>query len=65
MAPVCITDGISALMAHLFWVTSEGEVASVTTMTCVKSHLLFQIKISVVQVKRGHSDNGEGCVVHH
>lgn len=36
MAPVCITDGISVLMAHLFWVTSKGEVASVTTMTCEK-----------------------------
>lgn len=65
MAPVCITDGISALMAHLFWDTSKGEVASVTTMTCVKSHLLFQIKISVVQVDRGHFNKGEGCVVRH
>jgi len=64
MTPVCNADGISALMAHLFQVTSRGD-ASVTTTTRVKGHLLLQIKISVVQVGRDNSDNGEGCIVHH
>ncbi len=34
MALVCSTDGISALMAHLFQVTSEGDGFSHNNDTC-------------------------------
>ncbi len=63
--PWCVALMVYLLSWLICFRSHQKETASVTTMTRVKGHLLLQIKISVVQVGRDDSDNGEGCIVHH